>query len=70
MSVLRGFLRFWYDFIVGDDWKIAFAIVLALAIGAALASGELADSRWLAPAVGFGVAAAFVASLLVDVRGK
>ena len=28
---LRGFLRFWYDFIVGDDWRIALGVVLVLA---------------------------------------
>jgi hypothetical protein len=25
------FLAFWYDFIVGDDWRVALSVVLALA---------------------------------------
>lgn len=30
MTVVSGFARFWYDFIVGDDWTIAAAVVVAL----------------------------------------
>lgn len=28
---LRGFGAFWYDFVVGDDWRVAVVVVLALA---------------------------------------
>lgn len=35
---LRTFLRFWYDFIVGDDWRVALAVVAALALTYALSS--------------------------------
>lgn len=69
MRFLRGFGRFWYDFIVGDDWKIAAAVVAALATGATLAAGGIgAGGRLLAPLVAGGVVVAFVTSLLVDVR--
>lgn len=37
MRALLGFLRFWYDFIVGDDWTLALAVALALALTALLA---------------------------------
>jgi hypothetical protein len=30
MSRLRTFFHFWYDFIVGDDWRLAVAAVAAL----------------------------------------
>jgi len=30
MKFLKEFGDFWYDFIIGDDWKIAVAVVLAL----------------------------------------
>jgi hypothetical protein len=33
---VRGFGRFWYDFIVGDDWRIAAGVCLMLAVGAVL----------------------------------
>jgi hypothetical protein len=29
---LRAFLRFWYDFVVGDDWRVAVAVIVALAL--------------------------------------
>jgi hypothetical protein len=32
MRYLRGFLRFWYDLVVGDDWRIAVMVVIALAV--------------------------------------
>jgi hypothetical protein len=32
MPFLRGFGRFWYDFLIGDDWKIAVAVVATLAV--------------------------------------
>ena len=29
---LRAFGRFWYDFVVGDDWLVAVGVLVALAI--------------------------------------
>jgi uncharacterized membrane protein len=31
ISRLRAFGAFWYDFVVGDDWRVAVAVALALA---------------------------------------
>jgi hypothetical protein len=31
MSKLRAFGAFWYDFVIGDDWVVAVAVVLGLA---------------------------------------
>ena len=31
MVMLRRFLGFWYDFVVGDDWRGALTVALALA---------------------------------------
>lgn len=28
---LRAFLHFWYDFVVGDDWRVAVGVLAALA---------------------------------------
>jgi hypothetical protein len=63
MSLVRAFGRFWYDFVVGDDWKIAAAVAAALVVGALLVATTGAD----APAVGGVIVAAFVAAFLVDV---
>lgn len=37
MAFLRAFGLFWYDFLIGDDWKIAAYVVLALGVVGALA---------------------------------
>ena len=41
MTVLKNFLLFWYDFIVGDDWIVAAGVVLTLALSTALARRDL-----------------------------
>jgi hypothetical protein len=48
MHAVRSFLRFWYDFIVGDDATIAVGVVVALAVTAALARDDL-PAWWLVP---------------------
>jgi hypothetical protein len=48
---MRAFLRFWYDFIVGDDWTIAVGVVLALGATAALAHNGHPGVWWLLPLV-------------------
>ena len=32
MKHLAAFGRFWYDFVVGDDWTIAAGVVAALGV--------------------------------------
>ncbi|GAB7071468.1 hypothetical protein H7J06_09520 [Mycobacterium hodleri] len=32
MAKLRAFLAFWYDFIVGDDWRVAVTVAATLAV--------------------------------------
>jgi hypothetical protein len=41
MRFLKAFGLFWYDFIIGDDWKIAAYVVGALAIVTALAVNDV-----------------------------
>jgi hypothetical protein len=38
MSRLASFGRFWWNFVVGDDWRAAIGIVVAIGITAALGS--------------------------------
>jgi hypothetical protein len=45
---LRSFAFFWWDFVVGDDWRVALGIALALALTWLLAY-EGADAWWLLP---------------------
>lgn len=42
------FLRFWSDFLIGDDWTIALGVVLAVAATALLVSAGVA-AWWLPP---------------------
>ena len=48
---MKAFLRFWYDFIVGDDWIIAAGVVVALAVTALVAHHGLRSAWWLLPVV-------------------
>jgi hypothetical protein len=45
---LRGFLAFWYDFVVGDDWLVAIGVVAGLAVTYAL-SKTAVPAWWLLP---------------------
>ena len=36
MRFVVGFGRFWWDFIIGEDWKIAAGVVVVLTAGALL----------------------------------
>jgi hypothetical protein len=42
------FLRFWWDFVVGDDWRVALGVVLAIAATALLVKSGI-DAWWLMP---------------------
>ena len=41
-SRLMAFLRFWYDFVVGDDWRVAVGVVAALALTYAVSTTSVA----------------------------
>jgi hypothetical protein len=48
VNALRRFGRFWWDFVIGDDWRIAAGVALALGASAALAAtGE--PAWWVLP---------------------
>jgi len=62
---LRGFGAFWWDFVVGDDWRVAAGVVLALGLTAVLAHQRL-PAWWLLP---IAVLALLGLSLANAVRG-
>jgi hypothetical protein len=45
---LRSFARFWWDFIVGDDWGVAAGIALALGLTSLLTHSDV-NAWWLLP---------------------
>jgi hypothetical protein len=64
MRFLRGFGRFWYDFIVGDDWKIAAGVCLMLAVGALLVAGTSVPDAAVTLLVLAGILAVVAASIV------
>ncbi len=49
MSHVLRFLRFWYDFVVGDDWQIAAGVVVAVGLTLLLGRHGV-HAWWLVPA--------------------
>ncbi len=48
MSLVGRFLRFWYSFLIGDDWLSAGGLLLALGATALLAHHDV-TAWWLMP---------------------
>ena len=68
MNAIRAFGRFWYDFIIGDDWKIPLAVVIALAVVAVLMTVTDLSDAGLTTLGAVLVVAAFSTSIAIDVR--
>jgi hypothetical protein len=49
MQVLKSFGRFWYDFVIGDDWHVAAIVVAALALTALITHVAGVNAWWLLP---------------------
>ncbi|HET7195919.1 MAG TPA: hypothetical protein VFI99_13110 [Nocardioides sp.] len=67
---IRGFAHFWYDFLIGDDWKIAAAVVTTLVMGAAVLLAFSPRDLVFTPIMGAGLMVAFVVVLRIDTRAK
>jgi len=46
---IRSFALFWYDFVVGDDWRLVIGDVIGLGLPALLAHTTSAAAWWVAP---------------------
>jgi len=46
---LRSFGSFWWDFVVGDDWRVAVGLALALGLTGLLTHSGI-NAWWLLPA--------------------
>jgi hypothetical protein len=66
MRLLRAFGRFWWDFVVGDDWRAAAGVVIAIGATAALVAAGV-DAWWLMPVA---VALVLYVSLRREVRPR
>ncbi len=68
MRAVKALGAFCYDFVVGDDWKIAVGVLVAVAVTALLMVGHVFGDHVLAVVGAVLVAVAFSVSVLVDVR--
>ena len=64
MRFLITFLRFWYDFVVGDDWRLAAGVIVAIAVTYAVAHAGL-NWWWILPGA---IAALLSASVALGAR--
>jgi hypothetical protein len=48
MKYLRSFALFWWNFVVGDDWRVAAGLAVALGATWALAHNDV-NAWWLLP---------------------
>jgi hypothetical protein len=70
MKILSEFGKFWYELLVGDDWKIAVSVVVALGLSALLLTGTNASDHLVAIVGSVLVVLGFSVSLMLDVRQK
>ena len=49
MRALKSFGAFWYDFVIGDDWRGAAVVVAALALTSLLVHAAALNAWWLLP---------------------
>lgn len=66
---MRAFARFWVDFVVGDDWRIAAGVLAVLAIGAALVALDALPDAAIAPLVAAGIVGVVMLSIITSARG-
>ncbi|HEY8030762.1 MAG TPA: hypothetical protein VIE38_14810 [Gaiellaceae bacterium] len=48
MKYVVDFGRFWWDFVVGDDWRAAALVIVAIGLTAAVAASDIA-AWWVMP---------------------
>lgn len=50
MKRIKAFAAFWYDFVIGDDWRVAVGVAVALALTFLLARHSTIAVWWIVPA--------------------
>jgi uncharacterized membrane protein HdeD (DUF308 family) len=71
---VAAFGRFWWDFVIGDDWRIAAGVFGVLAAGAVIVANTKLSDTAVCVVVGCGIlviaTAAIVAGALAATRDK
>ena len=68
IRLVRGFFRFWYDFLVGDCWELAAGVVAILATSVLLVQNEVVPRALLPFIVAGAVMLLLVLSTLLELR--
>jgi hypothetical protein len=68
LRALRGFAAFWFDFIVGDDWRIAAGVALLLAGCAVLVHAQVVRTDVIAIVLPLVIVGLVAASIVRDAR--
>ena len=68
MRILRGFFQFWWDFVIGDDWRIAAGVGVVLGAAALLVSQTSVSHALVAVAAAVGVALVAVGAIVSSAR--
>ena len=55
MRFATGFARFWWDFVIGEDWRIAAGVVAVLGAGALLVANTDAPDGLVAALTALGI---------------
>jgi hypothetical protein len=68
VKLLKAFGLFWYDFVIGDDWKIAVYVVIAVGAVAGLAVSTHLGGGWIALAGSLLLGGFFALGVSYDAR--
>jgi hypothetical protein len=68
IRLVKAVARFCWDFVVGDDWRIAAGVVAVLAAGAIVVARGSLDDEVLTVLVGVGIALVATASIVLPAR--
>ncbi len=70
MSLVVRFLRFWYDFLIGDCWQIAAGVVIALVLAAVVIGVDAGLAADVGPLLALLIAAVVAGTVWLAWREK
>jgi hypothetical protein len=68
--LVAGFLRFWYDFLVGDAWEVAAGVAVVLVASVLLVRSGAVPEAYLPLLLAAAVMALLVGSVVIELRRK
>jgi hypothetical protein len=68
MRLVKTFGRFWWDFVVGDEWRIAAGVVVVLGAGGLATAGGWLSEPAIVVAVAAGIVSLAILSIVLPAR--